>query len=133
MTSTITVPKQNSNYYGAFPTIGYPNSMHSNDNSNRLAFYEEYLAKGAQPAYNALEYKLEVYNRWGGRIYETTGSGGNFTNGQINWMGQIDGTSEYAFTGVYPWTLSLKNCKQKASKQKCFAMRNKRFNCFHNK
>jgi hypothetical protein len=114
VTSTITVPKQSSNNYGAFPTIGYSNAMQSNNSSKRLAFYEEFLAKGAQPAYNALEYKLEVYNMWGGKIHESTGSGGNFTNGQINWMGQIDGTSNYAHTGTYPWTLSLKNCQQKA-------------------
>lgn len=114
VTSTITVPQQSSNNYGAFPLIGYSNVMQSNNSSKRLVFYEDLLAKGAQPAYNALEYKLEVYNMWGGKIHESTGSGGNFTNGQINWMGQIDGTPNYAHTGTYPWTLSLKNCQQKA-------------------
>lgn len=128
---TITIPKNSSYYYGQLPRVGYPNAMQSNNPNRKLAFYEPWLEKDEAPAYHALGYKLEVWNFWGGKIFEKIDNSANFKNGEISWDGEIGSSGKFAHTGTYFYRLQLRNCSTPGAENKNFTTKfNKsRFEC----
>ena len=79
---------------GGFPTISYTSNTVTP--SNPLVILDNNYGLNELGAYNANEYKLAIFNRWGGLIYEASRKNCNgLKNGEIRW----DGTSN---TGVDP-------------------------------
>lgn len=70
-------------------------------------------ASGIPNSYNATEYKLEIYNRWGNLFKTIEGSNCNgFNNWTINWDG-TDQNGNIVQQGQYVWKLYFKNCQYK--------------------
>lgn len=117
-TTQITVPKI-WGFNGAGSQLIYPNAFTPNgDGLNDIfTIYEYGLGAGEGPAYNALEWQLSVYDRWGGLIYQRQAKAANskgFKNGDIGWDGRPNGSNTIVQIGVYNWVLEIKNCSYKA-------------------
>ena len=116
------------NKIGNFPTVIAPNAMIPNSNipANRKLIIREFGLNAPQdgkPAYNAKEYLLEIYNRWGNRVRTITGGGCQVLQGEIQW----DGKSNFGNllpTGVYVWKLYFKNCTHSSWKPACHSYSN---------
>jgi len=83
----------------------------------RFVFYEVGLSKGVAPAYNATSYVLEIFDRWGTKIYQMGKSAGcaGFMNGDIYWDGSVNsGPGNHNLpvnpNDTYFWQLKLSNC-----------------------
>jgi hypothetical protein len=103
-----------SNLTGNFPTIIAPNAMMPSSiiPANRKLTIREFGSNSPSdglPAYNAKEYLLEIYDRWGHRIRTITGGGCNVLQAEIQWDGNSD-LGKPLPTGVYVWKLYFKNC-----------------------
>jgi hypothetical protein len=67
---------------------------------------------GAPQAYNATQYILDIYDRWGNHFKTIPGNNcEGFTNWSIIWDG-TDNSGNLVQQDTYVWKLSLKNCKQ---------------------
>lgn len=124
-TSTTITP--NPGLSGGFPPIGFANWLTC---SLPVAFTHTGLNWGDTPAYNATEYELRVFDRWGHIIYEDIDQApsGGFWNGQIEWDGVASVSTNYSWwqqvwngyvnstagqcvsVGVYTVQLRLRNC-----------------------
>ncbi|HEX9001454.1 MAG TPA: gliding motility-associated C-terminal domain-containing protein, partial [Blastocatellia bacterium] len=98
----------------------YPNAFTPNGDGLNDVFtiYEYGLGANQGPAYNALEWRLSIFNRWGGLIYQkeakATNSSG-FKNGEISWDGRPSGSNTIVQIDAYVWKLEIKNCSYKTS------------------
>jgi len=92
--------------------------------------YDNTLNANVQPAYNAIEYQVKVWNRWGNLIYDYTDYDNinGFYNGEIQWNGianisvnyswwqvlwynyQETTAGQYAPQGAYVLQVRLRNC-----------------------
>jgi gliding motility-associated-like protein len=118
-TAQITVPKI-WGFNGAGAQLIYPNAFTPNGDGLNDVFtiYEYGLGANQGPAYNALEWRLSIFNRWGGLIYQkeakATNSSG-FKNGEISWDGRPSGSNTIVQIDAYVWKLEIKNCSYKTS------------------
>ncbi|HEY0154340.1 MAG TPA: hypothetical protein VGB92_20170 [Longimicrobium sp.] len=70
-------------------------------------------AAGVPNAYNATQYRLEIFDRWGGLFKTIEGqSCTGFLNWDIAWDG-TDGGGSLVPQGVYNWMIHFKNCQYK--------------------
>jgi len=87
--------------YSIYPNVVTPNNDGKND--------QWVLADGGktQYAFNACHAHLEVYDRWGGRVWllDTYAGPTGFAQGQIYWSAQVDDDVYYSY-------LILDNCDQ---------------------
>lgn len=125
ITSTTITP--NPGLTGGFPPIGFANWLTC---SLPVAFTHTGLNWGDTPAYNATEYELRVFDRWGHMIHQDIqqAPSGGFWNGQIEWDGTASFSTNYTWwqqiwngyvnstagqcvsVGVYIVQLRLRNC-----------------------
>lgn len=99
-------------------TIAYPSKFHppSGDNLYHDKFYifdvmTNNAIKGTPNSYNANEFKLEIYNRWGSNFKTIQIKNCNgFNNWDIYWDG-TDQNGNIVPQGTYTWKLYFKNCQ----------------------
>ena len=92
------------------PDAFSPNGDGNNDVFQFIEFGTNAPSIGTGPAYNATEYQLTVFDRWGtGHVVSSGKSRLGFKNGDIQWDGKIDNV--IVQQGVYSYILELKNCK----------------------
>lgn len=99
-----------------FPNAFTPNGDDINDVFNIIHYGVNAPPLGLGPAYNAINWKFMVWDRWGTRIVNINGGEDRsrcqgIPNGSIpRWNGHADGSSEVLPQGEYTWKLYLKNC-----------------------
>ncbi len=116
---SITVPTTNI-ITGFFNTIAYNSKFYPPSGgagySDKLYIKDVMSGNGAANvpnSYNATEYKLEIFNRWGNLFRTITGSSCNgFDNWAVNWDGK-DQNGNIVQIGEYNWKLYFKNCQYK--------------------
>jgi hypothetical protein len=95
-----------------FPnTNGYPDLIAPtgfNAGSDVFKIFHLGLNEGDKPAYNATEWQLHVFDRWGGDHLVSQGQICEIPNGAIQWDGRINGNLVQQDT--YNYKLMLKNC-----------------------
>ena len=77
--------------YVDFPNVFSPNG----DGVNDFFFPRQFLTKGLT------EFKMDIYNRWGQMIYETTGTDGRGWDGNFNNTAQPEGVYIYIITAKF--------------------------------
>lgn len=80
------------------PSVFIPNTFTPNGDGKNEAFYPVI----ASPADCWSFWEFEVYNRWGGLMFET-----NYPGQQ--WLGDVRGGDHYAPDGVYVWKLRARH------------------------
>lgn len=117
VTQSITIPS-GTLLTGFFNVIAYNSKFYppygGSGLSDKLYIKDVMSGNGAANvpnSYNATEYKLEIYNRWGSLIRTMTGQSCNgFNNWSINWDGRDQG-GNLVQQDVYVWRLYFKNCQ----------------------
>ncbi|HST23601.1 MAG TPA: gliding motility-associated C-terminal domain-containing protein [Blastocatellia bacterium] len=109
-------------FTGNFPQLLFPNAFTPNGDGNNDTFKIIHYGSNAPglgqgPAYNAINWKFIVWDRWGHEIVHLDGGNdkrrceGGIPNGSIpNWNGRADNNSMVLPQGAYVWRLYLKNC-----------------------
>lgn len=95
----------NSAFYPPYGSTGYADKLYIKDviAGNGVA--------GTPNAYNATQYRLEIFDRWGELFRTIEGdSCSGFLNWDIAWDG-TDGAGSIVPQGVYTWMLHFKNCQ----------------------
>jgi len=118
-TKSITIPNFNITI-GFFNVIAYNSKFYPPSGGGGYSdkFYIKDVmsgngASGIPNSYNATEYKLLIFNRWGNLFRTITGTSCNgFDNWSINWDGK-DQNGTLVQQGVYVWKLYFKNCQYK--------------------
>lgn len=104
---------------GEFPSLIFPSAFTPNGdgNNDRFSIYHYGIGAGDKPAYNAVNWKFIVFDRWGQEIAHRNGGEDKsrcqgIPNGAIpNWDGRSDAGSLLQ-QDVYTWQLYLKNCSK---------------------
>lgn len=99
--------------YGSFPPLLYPSAFTPNGDNldEEWVVYHQANPIITNPAYNATQYQLSIFNRWGGEIYnkiEYAQPCDGFFNGQIQWNGRANITLHY---NCNFWQWLAGNCK----------------------
>jgi len=101
--------------------------------SQPTIIYDNTQNAGFQPAYNAIEYQLRVWDRWGHMIYDYTNYDINngFWNGEIQWDGKASISTNYSWWDIW-WNGYLNSYAGQYVPQGAYVLQLRLRNCNYN-